>query len=284
MDRDRLTITLRNDLLKRLDNIIDGVQIRNRSHAIEFLLTKSLSPKVSQAIILAGGKGVKMRPLTYEIPKPLILVGGKPVISYAIEMLRDAGISEIIIAIGHLGNKIKEEIGNGKKFGITISYSEEITPLGNAGALKNASSFLQKKTFVVMNGDVLTALNLSDLIAFHEEEKYVVTMALSTEPNTKGYGVARLRGEKIVGFIKQDKKQITQHINAGVYIMNHAIFKYITDNGKETLDDIFIKLAKEEKLAGYSFDGAWYEVSTPENYTRAIKEWNKSTPSGESLK
>ena len=273
MDRERLTITLRGDLLKQLDDIIDGVQIRNRSHAIEYLLSQSLAPKISQAVILAGGKGVKMRPLTYEVPKPLIPVSGKPAIVYAIEMLRDAGIRDIIIAIGHLGNKIKEEIGNGKKYGVNISYSEETTPLGNAGALRNASAFLQKKPFIVMNGDVLTSINLSDLVAFHDEDRYMATMSLSTEPNTKGYGVALLRGEKVVGFMKQDGKQTTQLVNAGVYIMNPDIMNYIPKSGPASLEDVFVKLADEGKLAGYTFEGAWYEVSTPENYERAIKEW-----------
>lgn len=273
MDRERLTITLRGDLLKQLDDIIDGVQIRNRSHAIEYLLSQSLAPKISQAVILAGGKGVKMRPLTYEVPKPLIPVSGKPALVYAIEMLRDAGIRDIIIAIGHLGNKIKEEIGNGKKYGVNINYSEETTPLGNAGALRHAFSFLQKKPFVVMNGDVLTGINLSELVAFHDEDRYVATMSLSTEPNTKGYGVALLRGEKIVGFMKQDGKQTTQLVNAGVYVMNPGILGYIPKTGPASLEDVFVKLADEGKLAGYTFEGPWYEVSTPENYERAIKEW-----------
>lgn len=277
MDRERLTITLRGDLLKQLDDIIDGVQIRNRSHAIEYLLSQSLTPKISQAVILAGGKGVKMRPLTYEVPKALIPVSGKPAIVYAIEMLRDAGIRDIIIAIGHLGNKIKEELGNGKKYGVNINYSEETTPLGNAGALRNAFPFLQKKPFIVMNGDVLTNLNLSDLVSFHEEDRFIATMALSTESNTKGYGVALLRGEKIVGFIKQDNKQTTQLVNAGVYVMNPSILDYIPTHGPAILEDVFVKLAQEGKLAGYTFEGAWYEVSTPENYERAIKEWQAQT-------
>jgi NDP-sugar pyrophosphorylase family protein len=275
MDRDRLTITLRADLLKRLDEIIDGVQIRNRSHAIEYLLSQSLSPKVSQAVILAGGKGVKMRPLTYEVPKPLIPVAGRPVITYAIEMLRDAGVRDIIIAIGHLGNKIKEEVGNGQKYGVNITYSEETTPIGSAGALRNAQAFLQKKPFIVMNGDVLTKLSIGDLISFHEEDRYLATMALSTEPNTKGYGVALLRGEKIVGFIKQDKKQTTQLVNAGVYIVNPTIFDSIPKEGVSSLEDVFVELARKEELAGYTFDSDWYEVSTLENYERAVREWNK---------
>jgi NDP-sugar pyrophosphorylase family protein len=273
MDRERLTITLRSDLLKRLDDVIDGVRIRNRSHAIEYLLSESLAPKVSQAIILAGGKGVKMRPLTYEVPKPLIPVKGKPVIEYTIEMLREAGIRDIVVAIGHLGDKIKEVVGTGRKYGVTISYSEEDDSLGSAGALRNASVMIHNKPFVVVNGDVLTKISVSDVINFHQEEKYVATMALTTEPNTKGYGVAVLRGEQITRFIKDDSKQTTQLINAGVYIMNPSIFRYIPNVGTAHFEDLFDKIAKQGKLSGFPSDGSWYEVSTPENYERAIKEW-----------
>ena len=275
MDRDRLTITLRNDLLKRLDEVIDGVKIRNRSHAIEYLLSESLTPKVTQAIVLAGGTGVKMRPLTYEVPKPLISVSGKPVIEYTLETLREAGIRDVVLAVGHLGDKIKEEVGNGRKYGVSVSYSEESKPLGSAGAVAKASVFLQNKAFIVVNGDILTSLKVSDLIAFHQEDKYLATMALSTEPNTKGYGVALLRGEKIVKFIKKDREQVTQLVNAGVYVMNPSCLSYLPTSGKGDLEDVFETLARQGKLAGYPFDEPWFEVSTPENYERAIKYWKK---------
>ena len=276
MDRDRLTITLRTDLLKRLDGVIDGVKIRNRSHAIEFLLSESLTPKVTQAVILAGGQGVKLRPLTYEVPKTLIPVAGKAVIEYAIIQLREAGVRDIILAIGHLGDKIKETFGNGRALGVSIAYSVETQPLGSAGALRNAGALLQDKPFLVLNGDILTKINLSEIIAFHQEDKYVATIALSTEPDTKGYGVASLRGERIVSFLKQDRKQTTQLVNAGIYVMNPSVFDYIPAKGKAALEDVFVQLAKEGKLAGFPFDGQWFEVSTPENYERAIKYWKES--------
>ena len=273
MDRERLTITLRADLLKRLDEVIDGVQIRNRSHAIEYLLSQSLTPKASQAVVLAGGQGVKMRPLTYEVPKPLISVAGKPLIEYTIEMLRDAGIRDIILAIGHLGSKIKEEVGNGKKYGVTITYSEETKPLGSAGAVINASGFLKDKPFIVVNGDILTKIEIAEVIAFHQEEKYAATMVLSTEPNTKGYGVALLRGERIVEFLKQDRKQRTQLINAGIYVLNPSVISKMQKEKYDSLDDLFVDLAKNGKLSGFASDKSWFEVSTPENYERAIKNF-----------
>lgn len=106
IDRNRLTITLKKDLLPLIDEIIDGTRIRNRSHAIEYLLSQSLKPQTNKALILAAGRGVNMRPFTYEIPKTLIPVKGKPILEYSIEQLRESGLKDIYILVGHLGEKL----------------------------------------------------------------------------------------------------------------------------------------------------------------------------------
>lgn len=275
MDRARLTITLRDDVLKKLDKQIDGVKIRNRSHAIEYLLSQILSPKVSQAVILAGGKGVKMRPLTYEVPKNLIPVGGKTLIEHTIEMLRDAGIREMIIAIGHLGEKIKEEIGNGRKYGVKITYSEEREALGSGGALRIAANFLAKKPFLVVNGDILTDFKVRDLIEFHNKDNYLATMALSNGRNTEGFGRVALRGERVVKFLKiNNASEKSQHINAGIYVFNWKVTNYFPKEGRFDLDDVLVKLAEEGKLAGFPFDNRWFEISNPKAYAHAIKEFS----------
>lgn len=104
-ERDRITITLRVDLLKQIDEVVDGAKIRNRSHAIEYILTNSLAPRVKKAFILAGGSGIKMRPLTYELPKPMIPVGGRPILEHIIGLLRGHDLRDIVILIGPLGEK-----------------------------------------------------------------------------------------------------------------------------------------------------------------------------------
>lgn len=272
-ERRRLTITLREELIRRIDEVIDGVKIRNRSHAIEYFLSQILSPKVTQAVILAGGEGVKMRPLTLEIPKALILVSGRPIIEHTIELLRNAGIREIIICVGHLGEKIKEAIGNGQKYGVKIIYSREEKALGSFGALINAKELLTRKPFLVINGDVLVSLNLTEFINFHNEDKYIGTIALTNASETKGYGTVLLRGEKILDFIKTTSNKASNLIDGGVYILNPEIFNFIAKKGKVNLEEVFPKLAKGGKLAGFSFEGPWFEVSTPKNYERAIREW-----------
>src|SRR3990172_3770469 len=114
MDRERLTITLKKSILAKVDNIIDGSRIRNRSHAIETLISQSLTPRISQAVILAGGRGLNMRPFTFEMPKGLFPVAGKPILEHIIEFLRRFEIRDIILSIGHLGEKIQEYFSDGK--------------------------------------------------------------------------------------------------------------------------------------------------------------------------
>lgn len=275
MDRDRLTITLRKDVLAQLDSIIDGVQIRNRSHAIEYILSQSLGPKVTQAVILAGGQGVEMRPLTYEVPKALIPVGGKPVVEYALESLRDSGVRDIIIAIGHLGEKIKEALGNGSKYGVRLTYSEEGKDLGSAGALKHARGLLHTEPFVVMNGDILADINLNEVVGFHKDKDYMATMVLTVTPDVHGYGMVQMRGERVVKFLKKDSEESSQLVNAGVYVFNENVMDTIENSGVRDFEDLFPILAEEGQLAGFIFEGHWFEVSTPKNYERAIKEWGK---------
>lgn len=275
MDRDRLTITLRKDILKKVDSIIDGTSIRNRSHAIETLITRSIAPKIDTAVILAGGEGIKLRPLTYEIPKPLIPVLGKPLVEYTIEHLKKAGIRNIIFAIGHLGDKIKEYFGDGSSYGVRISYSEERKRLGTAGALRNAASLLHG-SFILIHGDILTKINIFDLLEFHKQQNVTATMALTTNPEIETHGNVRLEGAKILEFLEKPKKgnNLSLLINSGIYVLEPSIFSYIPKKGISFLEeDIFPILADKGQLAGFSFSGSWFDITTAKSYELALKKW-----------
>lgn len=277
MDRERLTITLKKSLLGKVDGFIDGTKIRNRSHAIENLITQSLSPKVSQAVVLAGGKGMHMRPFTYEMPKGLFPVAGKPVLEYAVELLRENDIRDIVFSIGHLGEKIKDHFGDGKKFGVKITYVWEEKETGTGGALFLARKHIDADAFIVVYGDNLIDINLSDLINFHNDQEVVATIALTSVIDPSAFGEVILHGTKITQFIEKPKKgsQKSQLINCGLYVFEKEIFDYIPKEGFSLLEDIFPKLATEKKMAGFLFEGRWVGLETPASYEKAIREWGQ---------
>lgn len=275
MDRERLTITLKKSVLAAVDNLIDGTKIRNRSHAIEYLITQSLSPKVKQAVILVGGKGLNMRPFTFEMPKGLFPVGGKPILEHIVELLRQYEIRNLVFSIGHLGEKIKDHFGDGKKFGVTITYVYEDKMAGTGGALNLAKKHLVSDTFLVIHGDILIDINLADLISFHKEQETVATIALTSVVDPSNFGEAVLHGAKVTRFIEkpQKGKQTSQLVSCGLYVFTKEIFDYIPKVGASQLEDIFPKLAEDKKLSGFSFEGKWVDIGSPSSYGRAIKEW-----------
>ncbi len=275
MNKDRLTITLRKDILAKIDHLIDKTNIRNRSHAIETLLSQALAPRLDTAVILAGGKGVKLRPLTYELPKSLVPVKGRPLLEYTIELLKNANVKNIIICLGYLGEKIIKHFGDGEKFGVKIRYCQEEKPVGTAGALREAASWING-TFLTLHGDILTKINLFDLLHFHSKENLIATMALTTTSETEAFGNVRVRGTRILEFLEKPKKghSLSLLINAGIYVFTPAIFSYIPKKGVSFLEeDIFPLLAKDGKLAGFTFDGAWFDITTSASYEKALKLW-----------
>lgn len=278
MDRQRLTITLSEATLHKVDAAIDGTKIRNRSHAIEYLINQSLAPTLKQAVILAGGRGLHMRPYTFEMPKGLLPVGGKPILEHIVELLHRSGVRDIIFSIGHLGEKIKEHFSDGKKFGVHITYVQESKEAGTGGALYLAKKQIKSDTFLVVNGDILIDINLSDMIAFHKEQETVGTIALTSVVDPSQFGEVVMRGSKITHFVEKPKKgeQTSQLINCGVYVFERDIFATLPKTEKFQLEDVLVKLAGEKRLSGYLFGGKWVDVGTPASYEKAIKEWGKS--------
>ncbi|MFN3301731.1 MAG: sugar phosphate nucleotidyltransferase [Patescibacteria group bacterium] len=278
MRRQRLTITLKKDLIDLLDQQIDKEKLRNRSQAIEYFLSQLLLPKVTKVLILAGGQGVKFRPFSYEIPKVLIPIKGKPLLEYTLENLKKYNFSEIVISIGHLGRKIKEYFKDGKKFGLNISYLfQEGKILGTAQPVKQAEQIFKKETFLVIYGDVLTIIDYQDLLNFHFSHKGIVTMALASVSEPSDWGVAEMRGDLITNFLEKPKeKKFHSHlVNAGIFVCQPEIFKYIKKTSERLEKDVFPILAHEKKLFGYPFEGDWYDLSTPEIYEEVLKKFNK---------
>jgi mannose-1-phosphate guanylyltransferase len=273
--KERITITLEKDLIEDIDKKVDGYKIKNRSHAIElFLMSNFGNNKPKKALILAGGMGERLKPITNEIPKPMLPLHDKPILEHGLDLFKKYGIKDIILCVGYKADKIKEYFGNGKKFGVNITYVEEEKPLGTAGPIKLAREQING-TFITCNADELKNIDLMDMYLFHKENKAVVTIALTTVEDPSAYGVAKLQGNKILEFIEKPKKEEAPSnlINAGLYIMEPEVINYIPDGKSMSEKDIFPKLAKEGKLYGYIFSGQWYDTGTLERYEKAQKEW-----------
>jgi len=279
MQRGKITITLRDDLLKKVDEIIDQGKIRNRSHAIEYLLSQSFLSKMETALILAGGKGSQMKSLTDKLPKPLLAIQGKPILEHQIELLQACGIKEVYIVIGYLAEKIKQHFGDGGRFGVRATYIEQDgKEIGTGHALYLARNFLSNKRFVMLYGDILAEINLRDCAQYHVTSNALATVALTSMKYPSFYGVAKLRGEKVVEFTEKPKErdELSRVVSAGIFCFEPEIFSRLSSQKTLALEkDVFPKLAKEGKLTGYLFEGKWFDIGTPEIYERAAKEWGK---------
>lgn len=278
MRRLRLTITLKDSLINEIDKLVDGQKIRNRSHGIEYILSQYFKPAITKAVILAGGRGEKLRPYTYELPKSMLPVKGRPLLQYLIEDLRNADIHEIIICVGYLGDKIKKYFDDGARFGVKIIYSDEKTPLGTGGAIKKIRALIKNESFLVLYGDILINLNLKDVINFHNDYEVTATVALTSANNPSPFGQFELHGNKIVGFYEKIKKEETKShlVNTGVYVFKNTIFRCFPDTPKDfMLETILQDLIKNNELNGFVFEGKWFDVGTPDNYELAIKQFKK---------
>lgn len=273
MRRSRITITVNKTLLDQIDALIDGETIRNRSHAIEYLLTQLLQTKVKKAVILAGG-------IKHEKNHSFLLpIQEKPALEHLIANLKLNGIANIIICISPFHHDIKDYFGNGEKFGVTIVYSEEAKPLQTGGALLKAKEFLDNEPFILINGDILTNLPLKDLIAFHKKEESVATVALAAVSEPESFGQLTLHGTKLVHFYPKSKTGIKSHlVNSGIYVLEPEIFNFFPKDEKIFfLEDVIKTLIEEQKVSGFVFNEQWFDIGSPKNYKEAVKKFKVSS-------
>lgn len=278
--RDRVTMTIRRDLLHALDSTIDHQRIRNRSHALEVLLSRVLQSETKQAVILASGEGVKMRPFTYEVPKPLIPVNGRPLLAYGIELLRNFGITDLLITVSHLAKKIENHFGDGTAAGVNITYIRERSPSGTGGALRATRPHLADAPFLVLYGDVLVNLDVTEFLQAHQNVKAAIgTLALTSVADPSAYGAVKLRGARIVEFSEKPllTGSVSRLVFAGCAAFDPAVFDFLPrTRGKLSLEqDVFPQLIEQGRLYSYPFEGQWFDVSTPEVYEQVLKNWQK---------
>ena len=233
-----------------------------------------------KAMVLAAGQGTRLRPLTDSIPKALVPVAGRPMIEYALLLLRHYGIREIMINLHHIGEQVEKHLGDGKKLGLEISYSEEPELLDTGGGLLKAKPFLRNETFIVINTDALIDLNLADLIAFHRKMNSVATLVLRPDALADQYGSMDIDASgRICRFLDskapiQPSGPTRKLMFTGVQILQPKVFNYMGEDGRlqkfSTTRQTYPRmLCAGEAFYGFYFDGFWQDLGTAERIQQA---------------
>jgi dTDP-glucose pyrophosphorylase len=227
----------------------------------------AISQRTNLMVIMAGGKGTRLRPYTETCPKPMLTVGGKPMLEHIIERARGEGFNRFVLAVHYLGHMIEDYFGTGEKLKVEITYLREKAPLGTAGALSLLSS-LPEEPFIVTNGDVLTDIRYGDLLDFHRQHEAMATMAVRAHEWQHPYGVVQMEGLNITGF--QEKPIARSYINAGVYALNPEALTYLDPDQPCDMPILFKKLQSKGNLAiAYPMHEPWLDVGRPDDLSRA---------------
>ncbi len=270
MRRLRLTITLKEEIVKLLDTIADGKKIRNRSNAIESILESFFSSHIKTGVILSSGFSLIQK----QTPECLLKIQDKTLIKYHLDLFQSANLERVIICSDHI-EKIKKTV-DPALYSFKIVYIKQKSNLGGAAkALKSLEKELKKDEFILLYGDVLVDINLLDFVHFFKNSNSVCTVALTSVLNPKEWGMIKMKGTQITEFQeKPNEVYIPSYlVNSGVFIFHPDIFSYLNKQTSSLERDILPILAKNNKLKGYVFDGQWFDTGKKEMYDKAESQW-----------
>ncbi|MBI3599922.1 MAG: nucleotidyltransferase family protein [Nitrospinae bacterium] len=241
-----------------------------------------------KAMILAAGYGERMKPLTDKIPKPLLPLDNKPILHYTLKLLKKNGIKEIVINLHHLHQMVIDAFGDGSSYGMKIHYSYEKEILGTAGGIKAAEKFLRDGTFLVINSDIITNIDINKVLEFHRGKKAVITMVLREDADADRYGAIEIdstgRVRKFLGITKRDEGRGTRDegrgqplkklMFTGIHIFEPDIFNEIPPGRYCGItEEIYPKLINSNAhVYGYEFNGYWIDIGTHERYEKAKRD------------
>ncbi|MGZ8666066.1 MAG: sugar phosphate nucleotidyltransferase [Solirubrobacterales bacterium] len=228
-----------------------------------------------QAVILAGGKGTRLRPYTTILPKPLMPLGNQPILELILHQLSAAGFREVDLSVGHLGGLIRAYLTESEALGdeLEVRYIYEDEPLGTAGALKLIDP-APREPFLVMNGDILTTLDYAELMRFHRSEAPALTIASHQKEVQLALGVIETGGEggEVTGFV--EKPTLHYEVSMGIYIYDPAALSYIPEGRFDFPDVVMALLEAGEKVVTYPFEGEWFDIGTRDEHERAMVEFD----------
>lgn len=231
-----------------------------------------------KAMVLAAGLGTRLRPLTDDRPKALVEVAGRPLITYNLALLRHHGITDVVVNLHWHGEALRNALGDGRHFGLSIVYSEEHPLLDTGGGIKRAQALLGAGDFVVMNSDTILDLPLDRLIAHHRARGAAATLVLRRDPHQARYGEIEIdregRVRRFLGRPERVEAPLTPYMFAGVHVLSQRVFDFMPSGGvfSITRDTYPAMLAADAYLEGYPFDGFWRVIDTPADRERAARD------------
>jgi dTDP-glucose pyrophosphorylase len=220
-------------------------------------------------VIMAGGVGLRLRPLTENTPKPMLSVGGKPMVQHTIEALRSEGFANFVLAINYLGDQIESHFGDGSDFGLDISYVRESQPLGTGGALSLLEGNFQAPILVV-NGDVMLSAKISEVLDFHNQSGGELTVGVKLLETQIPYGVVEVDGTRILGI--KEKPVYRDFVNAGVYVLNPGLLRKVPHDEKFDMTDLLAQVIATSTATAFPLHESWIDLGRHEDLLRAREE------------
>lgn len=264
LERDMVLQLMQANKVRQLP-VVDGQRRVVGLHVWDELLVPEQRPNTM--VIMAGGKGVRLRPYTENCPKPMLLVAGKPMLEHIIERARGEGFQRFVLAVHYLGHMIEDYFGDGSRWQVSIDYLREESPLGTAGALALLDS-KPEVPLIVTNGDVLTDIHYGELLDFHNHHGAAATMAVRLHEWQHPFGVVRTSGVDIVGF--EEKPVIKSHINAGVYALAPEVLDHMQRGEHCDMPTLFAKLQERGlRAVVYPMHEPWLDVGRADDYAAA---------------
>lgn len=221
-------------------------------------------------MILAAGRGERLKPITETVPKPMVVVGGRPLIDYALSCVANAGIRRVVINLHHLGAQIRDHVGDGSRFGLIVDYSDEVVLQDTGGGIRDARRYLEGSTFVTMNADTIVDVDLRRLAASHLDSGALATMLLRKDAQQARFGLIETEGDGRVGrFLGRarpgHREPLEPWMYTGVQVLDSRVFDYLVTEGPFSITKVSYPamLAADELVKGQSFEGPWITVGTP---------------------
>ncbi len=233
-----------------------------------------------KAVILAGGEGTRLRPLTLRTPKPVVPVVDRPFLRHQLDLLSTVAVSDIVFSVAYRPEAVQAVFGDGSALGRSIHYAVEASPLGTGGAVRNAVPWLDDTT-IVFNGDVLTDVDLPAVVAAHRRNGAAATIVLTPVANPAAYGLVETRGEAVTRFIEKPKPEeiTTDTINAGIYVLDTAALAAIPEGAVHSIERGFFPglLARGAPVFAHVHRGYWIDIGTPEKYLQVHRDVLRQT-------